>query len=235
MVARFLKGGPMGLDWKPLPKPTAANEARFAEVFLQLTVPDLKPGPKTESLAQEFADLATTSSFETLQAPMVGRDDQAAHWVRRQHEAKNLRSDLLGMSVADAIQDLIGYYVLELVPENDGLPVYCNAAAASGDYLPERSWFRASFLDLCEDVIGAALLADAFNSKMAPALVDYGQALEKKAKTYAKKHQVEHVLTQRSSDWDDENSPEAKAHIVISAAKWCLYWGRQGHGCDADF
>jgi hypothetical protein len=39
-------------------------------------------------------------------------------------------------------------------------------------------------------------------------------------------------LPESVTEWDD---PATKAHIVDSAARWCLFWSQRGHGMMAWF
>lgn len=48
----------------------------------------------------------------------------------------------------------------------------------------------------------------------------------------AKEH---HLKSQRISPETDEDSIESKLHIVYSLAKWLTFYGRNGHGYEADF
>lgn len=56
--------------------------------------------------------------------------------------------------------------------------------------------------------------------------------LMNKVDKLAKEH---HLKSQRISPETDEDSIESKLHIVYSLAKWLTFYGRNGHGYEADF
>ena len=66
---------------------------------------------------------------------------------------------------------------------------------------------------------------------------DYGTRLRDCVASFADPEVVAGVLGQRDRpDWlSDWEHPASKAHIVDSAARWCLFWGERGHGMIADF
>jgi hypothetical protein len=238
----------MGLDWVPLAKPKPGHEAEFEELFYLLTdrkkpagggplwkkVLGLSAAESKEKLSERFLAIPAVTPYEALNAPMVGRDQAANAWVKELYDSKKLTKDLLSRPMEDALRAMKGFYVVDLVPECDGIPIY-TSGPGGGSYNPEPFWFRAKFLEVCTDALDTAVIAEAFSSKLAPELVTYGNTLAAAAKAFAKKNSVESVLGQRTLEWDDESKPEAQAHIVHAAAKWCLFWGELGHGMEANF
>ena len=86
----------MGLDWRPLGKPKAGYEDRFNQLFRiiqgkerqHLSLLDKLKGkrlPTQEELLQEWFSIQTPS-YETIQAPIVGRDKEADDWIKEQYE-----------------------------------------------------------------------------------------------------------------------------------------------------
>ena len=138
------------------------------------------------------------------------------------------------MSRSKFVQKFHGLYVLELLPESDGLPAYSNGGT---DSYCESYTFRAKFLEGCADVLDEELLMEAWGHHTAAELMDYGKRLSEAARAFAQKHEVADVLGKRLppqpvTDWDD---PAVQAHIVDSAARWCAFWSERGHGMIADF
>ena len=121
--------------------------------------------------------------------------------------------------------------VLDLVPDCDGFPAYSNYGAYEG---LDRFSFRAQFLNDVAEELGEDLLAQAWSNKTASELVEYGRALLKKAEDYARQTGVENPIGIGGDDLDEE-SPAYKTHVMLSAAKWCLFWGERGHGLEAWF
>jgi hypothetical protein len=131
-----------------------------------------------------------------------------------------------------------GYYVLELVPPCDGLPLYTMSVFQGG---PERYSFRAKFLDDCEEVIGSDLVHEAWEHHLVTDLEIFGHRLETAAVSYADKMNVADRIRGREVEYTTEeeeqfpDTPVSRAHIVASAARWCLFWSQRDHGQEADF
>jgi hypothetical protein len=209
----------MGLDWNPLGRSRAGHEEEFTRLFAELdggTVSDDDPR------LERFREISE-APFETLGAPRVGSDPAADEWLRA-----NLRE---GADFDEAKSAMSGYYVLDLLPESDGFPVYSNYPMYEGI---DRYSFRAKFLDDVADLLGDELMERAYTRMLAHELRAYGDALFDKAAAYARAHGVEHV--ERERDIEDElGTPARRAHILYSAAKWCRYWAERNHGLDPWF
>ena len=56
-------------------------------------------------------------------------------------------------------------------------------------------------------------------------------------RAFAERHGLTGMLAQRDppETEEEQESPTGQVHIVISAARWCLFWGERGHGMLADF
>jgi hypothetical protein len=235
----------MGLDWNPLGKPRPGFEQEFYALLGQLTKPERWVQPShilhTTAPADQDSDAllerlfeVQISPYETLGAPRVGRDPEADVWIRSKYEGAPNKPP----TIDEWVQQFQGYYAIELVRENDGLPPYSNAPLG-GEW--ERWSFRAKFLDDCEDVLGEALFHEAWGHHTATQLADYGERLMRCVSAYATANDVRHVLRSRWLDKADaaraelELGPLHKAHVIASAARWAAYWSSHGHRALADY
>jgi len=217
----------MGLDCLPLGKPKEGREAEFDALFKEL-VWSTRPDP---SLWDRLAKI-TISPYETLKAPRVGTDAEADRWALQGYLERPQR--LSSMSQDEWMKEFHGYYVLDLVPRNDGIPVY--TAGGLGSYVDSFS-FRGQLLNDCRDVLGK-LVDEAWGHQKAVELVDYGARLHRRVAAFAEKQGMTEILGQEDRpDWldDDFDHPASKIHVADSAARWCRYWGERGHGMIADF
>jgi hypothetical protein len=217
----------MGLDWQPLGKPKPGHEAEFDKLYDEIFDFDNKDA----SLWERLWAIAS-SPYETLAAPRVGFDAEADRWAAKEYAKRPWKRLFVSRRKWRKIFD--GYYVLDLVPQNDGMPQYTNGGR--GSYC-EAYTFRAKFLEFCEDMLAEELWGEAWAPHRPAELADYGTRLLNHAAAFAEKHGLADVLGQRDlpasvTDWEH---PAAKAHIVDSAARWCLFWGERGHGMYPDF
>jgi hypothetical protein len=223
----------MGLDMRPMGKPKPGFEKRFIEIF-EMVTKDKIPQPsfldklkgkkyptKDELLQEWFANQIPT--YETIKAPRVGRDKEADEWIRNKYNELEQKPPL-----DQFLKEHEGYYVIELAKEQDGVPVYI----AMGQ---DENVFRGQFLQDCIDLIGEDLVNEAWETKQADKALDYGNRLMAVANKLAKEHKLEHLKTQRLPPDTDEDTIESKLHIVYSLAKWLIFYGRNGHGYEADF
>lgn len=72
----------MGLDWNPGNKAKPGFEAEFVDVFRAIQATN--PGETRDALLDRYHEISITA-FETLQAPVVGRDPDADAWARQLH------------------------------------------------------------------------------------------------------------------------------------------------------
>ena len=154
---------------------------------------------------------------------MVGRDKEADEWVKAKYQEADKK-----ISEAEFIEQHEGFYVIELAKEKDGVPMYI---AMNQD----RNVFRGQFMQDCIDLIGEDLVNEAWGSKLADDTLDYGNRLMNIADKIAKENDLQHLKEQRLPPETDEDSIEGKLHIVYSLAKWLIFYGRNGHGYEADF
>lgn len=223
----------MGLDMRPMGKPKPGFEQRFVDIFNMVTkntIPqpsflDRLKGTKyltKDDLLQEwFANQIST--YETIKAPRVGQDKEADDWLRNKYnklEQKPLLDQFL--------KEHEGYYAIELAKEQDGVPVYI----ALGQ---DENVFRGQFLQDCIDIIGENLVNEAWETKLAEETLDYGNRLMAVADKIATERNLEYLKTQRLPPDCGEDSIESKLHIVFSLAKWLIFYGKNGHGYEADF
>ena len=223
----------MGLDMRPMGKPKPGFEKKFVEIFEMVSTNNIpqptlldkirgKKYPTKEELLQEwFANQIPT--YETIKAPRVGRDEEADEWIKSKYDGLEQKPPL-----GQFLKEHNGYYVIELAKEQDGVPVYI----ALGQ---DENVFRGQFLQDCVDIIGENLVNEAWETKLSGATLDYGNRLMAVADKVAKEHNLEYLKAQKSPPDTDENSIESKLHIVFSLAKWLIFYGRNGHGYEADF
>jgi hypothetical protein len=79
------------------------------------------------------------------------------------------------------------------------------------------------------------LVNEAWDTKLAEATLDYGQRLMTVADRIANENNLQFLKDQRLPPEKDEGSIESKLHIVYSLAKWLIFYGKNGHGYEADF
>lgn len=219
---------------RPMGKPKPGFEKRYMEIYQMLKddnnipKPSMlerllgKKGPTREQLLEEwFANLIPT--YETIKAPRVGRDKEADAWVKEQYEESDKK-----VSLQDFVKEYQGYYVIDLAKETDGVPVY----RALGQ---DENVFRGQFLNDCLDLIGKELVHEAWETKLADETLDYGNRLMQAADKIAFEKNLQHLKTQRMPPETDEKAIESKLHIVYSLARWLIFYGKNGHGYEADF
>ncbi|MEX6690876.1 hypothetical protein QTN47_25430 [Danxiaibacter flavus] len=223
----------MGLDMRPMGKPKPGFERRFVDIFELVTKDKIpqssfldklkgKKYPTRDELLQEwFANQIQT--YETIKAPRVGRDKEAYEWIKNKYNELEQKPPL-----AQFLKEHDGYYVIELAKEQDGVPVYI----AMGQ---DENVFRGQFLQDCIDIIGEDLVNEAWETKLANETLDYGNRLMAVADKIAKERNLEYLKTQRLPPDSDEGTIESKLHIVYSLAKWLIFYGKNGHGYEADF
>jgi len=223
----------MGLDMRPMGKPKTSFEKRYIEIFKMIsdgkipkpTLIDRLKGkkfPTKKELLEEWLSNQITT-YETIKAPQVGRDEEANLWVREKYEELEDKP-----SLEKFLKDYEGYYVIELAKEQDGVPVYISLGQ-------DENVFRGQFLDDCIDLIGEELVAEAWNTKLADETLDYGKKLMGVADKIAEENNLEYLKSQRTPPDVDENMIEWKLHIIFSLAKWLIFYGKNGHGYEADF
>jgi len=223
----------MGLDMRPMGKPKPGFEKRFIEIF-EMVTQDKIPQPtileklkgkkaptKDELLEEWFAN--QVQSYETIKAPRVGYDKEADEWIKSKYDELEQKPPL-----DDFLREYQGYCVIELAKEQDGVPVY----VAMGE---DENVFRGEFLRDCEDIIGEDLMSEAWDTKMAAETLEYGNRLMEVADNLAKQHNLEYLKSQRIPPDTDEDTMESKLHILFSLSKWLIFYGKNGHGYEADF
>lgn len=223
----------MGLDMRPMGKPKQGFEKRFVEIFEMISKDQIpqpsffdklkgKKLPTKDELMKEWFE-NQIQTYETIKAPKVGRDSEADEWIKNRYnelEQKPLLEEFL--------KEHNGYYVIGLAKEQDGVPVYI----AMGQ---DENVFRGQFLSNCIDLIGEDLVNEAWGTKLADDTLDYGNQLMAVADQIAKERNLEYLKLQRLPPDVDEDSVESKLHIVFSLAKWLIFYGKNGHGYEADF
>lgn len=210
----------MGLDWNPMSRPKPGYEADVDRI-LSLDLDSLDEAARVSAI-ERFQQI-TEAPYETLGAPRVGHDSEANAWLLSRLKEQGRESEY-----GDVLKDMHGYYVLDLLPDSPGLPVYSSAGYDGVD----RYTFRAKFLDDVEAIIGEELYHRAWARMSARELLAYGSALLTVARAYAREHRLTDLEHRRLPPDADEDTPESNAHILFSAARWCIWWAERGHGLD---
>lgn len=231
----------MGLDWNPASRAKPGCEKEFKRAQRQLVALANRPpaqawllkliakrfgiGKTEDKIWADFEAVAITP-YDTLGAPRVGVDDAATNWAKGRYA-------LIGKPPAPLetyLDQMKGFRVLDLLPKCDGLPVY-----GSGPYDGVDLYtFRGKFLEGCMSVLTPALLNEAWDAHTADRLQDYGNRLANAARAFAEKNGTTEWLAVREAP-DTDEGPMHQTHVVISAAKWCRFWGDRGHGLEPYF
>ena len=218
---------------RPMGKPKPGFEDRYLEIYKMITSYEIlranfikklrgeKYPTREELLAEWFANQIST--YEIIKAPMVGRDEVADLWIRDRYNELEHKPPL-----DKYLKDYQGYYVIELAEEKDGVPCYISLGQ-------DENVFRGEFLKDCIDLIGKELVEEAWKTKLADETLDYGNRLMEVADKIAKENGLEYLKEQKNPPEISEDTIEWKLHIVISLAKWLIFYGRNGHGYEADF
>ncbi|NOS94495.1 MAG: hypothetical protein HOP30_21490 [Cyclobacteriaceae bacterium] len=222
----------MGLDMRPMGKPKPGFEKRFDEIFQmiqkdRIPVPTFfeklmgKKLPTRDELLKEWFD-NTIKTYETIRAPQVGRDAEADDWVKAKYAESNK-----SVSEQEFMQGHAGFYVIELAKETDGVPVYVS-------FNQDENVFRGQILNDCVGLIGKDLVDEAWETKLAADTLDYGKRLMKVADEIASQNNLVFLKDQRLPP-NEGSGIEQQLHIVYSLAKWLIFYGKNGHGYEADF
>jgi hypothetical protein len=224
----------MGLDWRPIGKPKEGFEKEFEDLFYILggkkkqttTLIEKLRGIKPKSNEQLFNRFEEISivPYITLNAPQVGVNESATKWCEAQYENRSNKD----LTLDQFVESMKGYYALDLVPDCDGIPMY----VAIHD---ERHVFRAKFLDDCQNILGPDLSNKTYNSKLASEAQLFGKEILEIGMKYAEENNCLYLKDQRRPPDVEEDRPEMKAHIILSAAKWLIWWSERGHGYEAYF
>lgn len=201
----------MGLDWIVGAKP---RDAAGYEILKRALA---KPSDK--ALLEAWQAVPTINSWETLDAPRVGSSKDADDWFAAAH-LQGLPED----EVKHWLDKNRGVAVVALV-KCDGVPRYSNAPM-SRDL--EYTSFRGQFLADMVPVFGDAMFKRAHDNMLPDELQAFGAALEALASKYASENGVAH-LAARHEPPEDAGGPASLAHIMASAARWCLFWSKRGH------
>lgn len=223
----------MGLDMRPMGKPKAGFEKRFVELHEMLSnnnIPqpsllDQLKGKKfatEEELLEEWFEIQIPS-YETIKAPQVGINKEADEWVKSKYK------ELEDKPPFDTFfNEFAEYYVIELAKEQEGIPVYISIGQ-------DENVFRGQFLQDCEELVSEELVSEAWNTKLADETLDYGNRLMNIADKLAQQNNLEYLKNQKFPPETNEDTIESKLHIIFSLAKWLIFYGKNGHGYEADY
>ncbi|MFM0742082.1 hypothetical protein PQQ51_33045 [Paraburkholderia xenovorans] len=212
----------MGLDWNPIGRPKPGHEEDFERLFLLLVGGDATVDK--DQLAKQWQKIQL-SPFETIKAPRVGSDPRADAWARDRYQTIQHPTT----SEAEFVRSMVGYYVAALAAPCDGIPVYSNGPL---DYVELYS-FRAQFLVDRQEILGHDLTLSLYKSCLAKDLAVLGGKIHDAATLFAHREKVSNIEHVRSPDGIAPDSSGATTHILFSAARWCEYWARHGHGMEA--
>ena len=175
---------------------------------------------RTRNYTQEIVDRYLEISFpayENIGAPRVGFDKAADDWML-QHYAANKQEDETEVQFLERMK---GYYALDVLKNCDGIPRY---RAFGG----EAYIFRGQFSNDLQEELGE-LYNKAYEYLNAEELVTYGKEIMDLASEYATQHQTEFVKGDTNEEGVDEG-PAYKTHLLRNFGRWCLFWGKKGHG-----
>jgi len=223
----------MGLDMCPMGKPKPGCRKRFRKIFeiltgikvQKLSLLDRMTGVKKKTKSQllkEWNEIQI-QSYETLKAPKVGRDKEAQIWLKELYENSDKKLNLNQLE-----NKYRGYYIIELSKEQDGVPVYKS-------FNQDQNVFRGEFLKNCVELIGEDLVAEAWQNKLDKETLDYGKRLLQRANEIAKTKGLEYLKDQKHPPDSSPESDESKLHVVYSLSKWLIFYGKNGHGYEADY
>jgi hypothetical protein len=202
----------MGLDWIVGAKPR--DPAHYEVLRRSLA------NPADEALVRAWHEVSKIDSWDTLEAPRVGSSTEADEWFK-----EHRLSGVSPAEVAEWLERNRGVAVVALVA-CDGVPTYSNAPM-NRDL--EFSSFRGAFLADAVPVIGEAMFQRAHQNMLPGELLAFGDELQAIGQRYAREHGVEAIAERRDFPPDDAEGPANIAHIIVSAARWCLFWSRRGH------
>jgi hypothetical protein len=230
----------MGLDWVPIRKPKAGHEQEFRVAIGFLSSEEDPTGDDplvvrvremSVEARQELYESVSISPYETLGAPMVGRDAAADDFVRKQYEERSRDADFIAENptLERFLEDMKGYYAAELMMPHPGVPHYQTTV---GEHID----FRAKFLDDVQDFIGP-LHEESFDSKLECAdALDYADRLLAKADELADEYGGKKLRKEWSLPFFSRfSAKKMQVHILYSAVNWIQFWAERGHGYRADF
>ena len=175
------------------------SEAEF-ERLMRIDLDELDEVDREATIARIHA--ISETPFETIGAPREGYDPRADSWLAERIREKGTEHELDHVR-----QEMHGYYVLDLMPDVPGLPVY----SSFGYHGVDRYTFRGQFLDDVREITGNDLYERAWHSMDAPELQAYrpstagsmqGNMGSRRSKTSARSR-------------SDPDSPDARTHHLL--------------------
>lgn len=218
---------------RPMGKPKPGFEKRYLEIFEMVSQDKIpkstfldklkgKKLPTREELLEEWLT-NQIQTYETIKAPRVGREKVADEWIKKKYSETDK-----SISESEFIIQHQGFFVIELAKEEDGVPVYISLEQ-------DENVFRGQFIKDCVDLIGEDLVNEAWETKLADATLNYGKRLMIEADRIAEENSLQFLKDQRLPPDTCEDNIESKLHIIYSLAKWLIFYGKNGHGYEADF
>ena len=216
----------MGLDLVVESSAKAGHESEW-RTMMERSFAGQEP---SQAEIARFQDISVPG-YQRIGAPRVGFDAAADAWIIAARKATTPEQ------IAATLKEFHGYYVLRLLT-CDGVPKYSNGGLYGG---ADETSFRGAFLSDCEEVLGKALLEDAWNSKLPDAAVTYGRALlaaADAAEVGSAVPKPRPSLMSRLLPAKRTNTPPPLADqldIVRAAGRWFIFWGERGHAIRAWF
>lgn len=209
----------MGLDLVPEGKAKQGREAEWRAIMTALFA-----GRKIDAATRARFSQIIIHPYEVVGAPRVGSDKRADEWIVAKLGTKT------DEEIAARLQELQGYYVLELA-NSPGVPRYSNGWAAGSVDLTS---FRGQFLKDCVgDGVPARLVERAWEHKWPEQAVAYGDELLRAAASAPKLRTIEsRSLLRRLGFIRARSSPAREvevADVPKSAGEWHKFWGQRGH------
>jgi hypothetical protein len=256
----------MGLDWVVEHKIRPGKEKEFNENSEQiqalfealeaaqhesgLSDEEFKALPDTiEKLTKVAAvqtriDALLISPYETIGAPMIGRDERATQFIcDKAAEMRGVKTDsknidgFWGQDLGDIIKQTTGQYVSELATHQEGL------GAVTGIAVGPTS-FRGKVIGYCGDIVGDDLAERAYDDMLPDELISYGEQLIEASTRFARdKFRLEGMaysdliesldgLAKAGTESEDARAADDTA-LCLKAGRWCIFWGENGHSMHA--
>lgn len=228
----------MGLDWLVEPKPMPEHQAEYDELLKILDEGKdrdrrtfwqrLFGAPPPPDYKARYEEIAVIHPLETLNVPQVGQDLDADAWLRRRYDEMDSPTE----PWPEYFERMKGHHVTALVRPCDGLPPYSDIGFGT---VPQTSFQAQHLAKLWDRDSGAVDIGILYVSRTASELIESGRILANDARDYAHRMGVGEEAFERDFQPTDEEmglyvrAPRFNVHVMISASRWCTFWGERGH------
>jgi hypothetical protein len=218
----------MGLDLLVEGGAKPGHEAEWRQLITRV----FNDEPISDAEIERYQEISVPS-YEQVGAPRVGYDPAADAWIIEARQAKTPDE------IKQVLETFHGHYALPLVT-CDGLPKYTHANLYEG---VDETSFRGKALELCEDVLTAECIGEAWAHKLPEDAISYGKRLLAMADAAeaagpppakpAKPEPPKRGLFARLFGGKKEPEPEPMAweeqlDIARTAGRWYVFWGERG-------